>query len=325
MAKVKIIKGAKNKIKKVLKRLELSCEVEIPRRSLKYLSPCKDKEGNYLFFKARMTTNPKVEQAFKNEILLTGILNNYFKDDSRVKIPALLTSDFSIEPEWVVFEAIKGKHTNSDRLNKNHILKIVSALLALRKLPVASLPLEVKIKGKIKRHGFWKTNYLWYLRRIRSYLRFLKDDIDKDLAKKIISLVKNSQKILNIPKSLSHGDFSLVNLFFTKKGLIVVDWEHTRLDLPVADLAHIYVKTLRFGKSWAQKLVREYFKKAKCKKEEKIMFQITAIRYALRIFKELKIYYEEKRINKKRRDELMVGIPETLEKAVSGFEDLISS
>ncbi len=322
MGRIGTIKQARKKIKDILGKMNLVCETDIPRSGLKYSSICQDPEGNYFFFKARMATNPKVEQAFKNEILLTRILNNYFGEDSRIRIPTLLAADFSRKPEWVVFEAVKGRYISLDKLSESICTQVVNALLALRELPTSSLPREIKVRGKIKHYGFWSTSYLWYLRRIKGYLRFLDSDFDNNLRRKIIDLTEASQDFLDGPKVLSHGDFYFLNMLSTKKGLVVFDWEHTRLDLPVADVAYLYVKSQR-NRKWAVKIAKRYFDCLGLTWANKMMFQIAVIRYALKFIKDLKILYQEKRVSKSRMNYLLTGIPQCVEKALRGFDELL--
>lgn len=88
------------------------------------------------------------------------------------------------------------------------------------------------------------------------------DSIDREKTTKIDNFVKSisksiqSRKETKIPLVFSHGDFSLVNIFKTKKGIKIIDWEGAKRRSPLYDF-HNYFFTELYYRRATQKIISE--------------------------------------------------------------------
>jgi hypothetical protein len=110
MERIRLLPNIHNKIKGILKNLELSAQSPIPKIEHKYSTVCTDNKGRKFFFKARMEDNPKTERAFINEINYTRFLNQVFKKGDKIQVPKILKYNITSTPEWSLFRLASGKY-----------------------------------------------------------------------------------------------------------------------------------------------------------------------------------------------------------------------
>ncbi|MCD6550033.1 phosphotransferase [bacterium] len=235
----------------------------------RYASLCNDASGKALIFYARIQKNKDAKRKTKKEAIFAQTLQ---KNSFRKKVPFLsflpdyykgkVEKDFEwFEREFIKEGPLGDNEKLKESLSKKKILKITNFLISLsktkisyfKKIPLRSFPL---IEYKIIPHA---------IKRLKEHRIVSKNELAKaeELTKKYFPLFKKEHKYL------SHGDFNLGNIIFTKQKLKIIDWESMEINNFAYDIAYLF-SHLWQARQWQRRfLIESYLSKISKSRKEK--------------------------------------------------------
>ncbi len=277
-----LIPNISQKIERILKRECLKPKIS-PKKFIektkggkhRYCSLCKNPSEKKIIFYARIQKNKDAAKKVKKE---TALAIFFQKKNFQEKIPFLrflpeyYKGKFEKDFEWFEREFIKENPLGDNeklekRPSKDKISKIVDFLSCLwktriscfRNIPLGTFPLSNYKNISLSIEKFRKE-------KIITEKEFTKG---KEFIKKYINIFKKEHRYL------SHGDFNLGNIIFTKKGLKVIDWESMEINNFAYDIAYLFCHLWQ-TKQWQRKyLIEKYLERLPKNKKEifKILFR----------------------------------------------------
>ncbi len=274
-----LVPGISQKIEKILKKEKLKPEtspIEFIRKTKggkhRYSSICINSRGEKIVFYARIQKNKDAKKKVKKEALFARKLQD---KNFRKKllfsqfIPQYYKGKIEKDFEWLerkfIIENPLGNNESLKRvITKKGISETVDFLISLRKTKTSllkNIPL-----GKFPLIDYKKSVHLLSFLQEKNIITTEESSKCKTFLKKYYPLFKQEHLYL------SHGDFNLGNIIFTKDGLKVIDWESMEINNFAYDIAYLLTH-LWEGKKWQRKeLLNNYL--SHLDKKEKNKFKI---------------------------------------------------
>ena len=270
-----LIPQISQKIEKVLEKEKLKPKIS-PQEFIKktkgkkhrYFSCCLTEKKKRLFFYARIQNNKDAKRKVRKEAIFANFL---LKKTFRKKLPfspflpryykGKIEKDF----EWFEREFIKeGPLGNNEllekKINKKEVLKTVDFLFSLKRTNLSLLKNIPLGKFPLK-HYEDITHLLLSLKEKnvvseKEYLR------GKDFIRKYFPLFRKEHSYL------SHGDFNLGNIIFTKEKLKVIDWESMEINNFAYDLSYLITHLWQEKKRRRKEFIMNYYLKLPKRQKE---------------------------------------------------------
>ncbi|MDP2951361.1 MAG: phosphotransferase [bacterium] len=306
------IKNIDNKIAQTLKQLNLKPELDLVKFKAQdkrfYTTPCLDKQGKKVLFKALIGLEAEDRFRIKKEI---AFLKAFHKMALGKNIGALKIIKANLNyPQWVLREYLEGKIIGHhfDLYNEKPIIRkqITDNLIALQKIKLKNFPLKKKTAND-------------YLKKINGFAK--ERVVQKQAEEELLLLKEGFTKVKNLLNKnnnvLCHGDFTLANFFVNKNKLYLTDWELAHLGNLASDIARTWIQTFRYPK-WREALINDLLKKLKTQKEQNIFKELFCFEVAYQAFVELSCNLLAKHDNLA----LQTSMRTTLSLASSGFASL---
>lgn len=274
-----LIPQISQKIEKVLRAEKLTANV-LPQEFIRktkagkhrYFSICLASDKKKIVFYARIQKNKDARNKVRKEATFAKELKNktFQKNLPFAKfIPQYCKGKIERDFEWFEREFIKEEPLGDNELlekkiTRERILQIIKFLLALKETKLSlfkNIPL-----GKFPLKDYKDIPYILLPLKEKEIISEEEYLVGKKFIKDYFSLFKKEHKYL------SHGDFNLGNIIFTKKGLKIIDWESMEINNFAYDLSYL-ITHLWQGKKWQRKeLINGYC--LKLPKREKKIFTI---------------------------------------------------
>jgi len=275
------IKDIDNKIAQTLKTLNLRPKLDLRKFKAQdkrfYTTPCLDKQGKKVLFKALISAKKEDVLRLKKEI---SLLEAFGKMSLGEKIGALKIIKANLNyPQWVLRDYVEGKIIGHhfDLYNEKPIIRkqITDNLIVLQKVKTTNFPLKKKTASD-------------YLKNINEFAK--EKIVQKEAKEEIIilnQLFLKNKKLLNKSNNvLCHGDFTMANFFTNKNKLYLTDWELACLGNIASDIARIWIQTFRYP-SWREALIGDLLKKLKTQKKQYLFKEPFCFEVAYQAFVEL--------------------------------------
>lgn len=274
-----LIPQISQKIEKVLQREELRPKIS-PQEFIKktkggkhrYSSICFTSENKKVVFYARIQKNKDAKKKVKKEALFARKIK---EKNFRKKLPftkflpqyykGKIEKDFEwFEREFIIENPLGDNESLKRVITKKGILEIVDFLISLKKTKISFL--KNISPGRFPLINYKKSTYLLSFLREKNIITTEEFSKSKIFLKKYYPLFKQEHCYL------SHGDFNLGNIIFTKDGLKVIDWESMEINNFAYDIAYLLCH-LWEAKKWQRKeLLNNYL--SRLNKKEKDKFKI---------------------------------------------------
>ncbi len=296
---------AKDKLKALGLKPKLAFADFIKKDKRFYTTPCQNQKGETVLFKILISSRKENALALKKEIEITNFLSSFPGND--LKIIPLAETNAQQLPYWYLRPYLAGSIIGHHfkiypvGLEQTTIKQLADNLLSLQ-----SIPLQIKLTTKDI------NQYETAVKKFENKLKLTKGQ--KLINCQAISQFLKKQKQCFDKENLviSHGDFTLANVFINRKTLYLTDWELAQMNNIAADLARLWIQTYRYPK-WRQSLLRTFLSKLPSVKKAnfKQSFRMTVAIEALGEF-----------ANNQRKD-LRQNMKQTISSALKGFNGLL--
>ena len=265
------------KINKIITDLHLTEIEEDPQDFIRkekrfYRTACKTENGERVFFKCILIKDRKTKNSFLNEINFLKTINNYPGHPLFPYIPAILDFSAKLSFPFLIYKLLPGESRTRESRFSGEEIKRIAELLKIINSSSADI-------FSFRPRKFPSDAYLYK----RGLKVFLKNIQNKELEKRIDEFVSRNSRTINSikKKTLSHGDFSEVNLIFFGENIKLVDWEHVSLRNPLYDFADFWVKRRNYPEE-EEILINEYFQSFQEKNYFLKFFKLALLEICLR-------------------------------------------
>lgn len=241
-----------DKLKKILKELNLRVEKQPNSSGNFYTAICSNKNKEYYVLKVKKSKKREIKNKFLNEIKM----HSFFLDkNTSIILPEIISSNTKTSPEWLLYKYISGetlgvwyKFKNNEENLIKKILPIQDEILKIN-IPQKNL---YKFSNKIKD----TEKYIYNLLKKPETEKIF----DKKKIKNLYTSAKKKLELFPQKNILIHGDLSPSNIVRTKGNKIaLIDWYETGYGNFGYDLAFLWF--ILWNKPEEQKLFSEKINK----------------------------------------------------------------
>ena len=287
----KLIPNIDEKITNKLKELKLTPSIT-PKKFIeetngnkhRYSSLCKNQNGDFLIFYARLHNNEDAKRKVRKELLFSKNLeNDSFRNNLPFKdlLPRYYKGEIEKDFEWFEREYIKENPLGvNEKLNEKLNERIIKNL-SLSVFEISKT--DILLFNNIPLKKFIPRNYNLADREIEKAV----DGLDKEnnLARRIKEFLIENQSLLEREnRYLSHGDFNLGNIIETKeKKLKLIDWESMGINNFSYDIGYLFMHLWEATKNQRKYLIETFLSFLPKEKQDifKKLFQATIIYLAI--------------------------------------------
>lgn len=293
-----LLKNIDQKIKAFLKKKGLKPETAVETIFADdtrhcYYSFVKDKKGEKFFFKVRIYDTDFEKEVFLKPYQIGTLLNKHPQLKLNQFTSKMVDGSLGGELDWLLYEYVSGKSLGSrwlydiNKLKISEIPQVMAILEALEEIPLGGILKDLE-KRKAKFYHF-----LVFEDKPVEESFLLKYFSRKELAQ-IKEVVTNDEKARVFDQfchQFSHSDLQPPNFLRTKKGIMVLDFDHMAVNNALYDLLYLWIRSLRRPK-FRKALLEAFFKKYSFEKYRELFWQtllVLSFRWTKSLFHSLKL------------------------------------